>query len=95
VQHIVKVDAEEVFFPKKEFDVLVYLATHLDQVVTRDALLNAVWGTDVRVVDRTIDVHIRKIREKLEHYADYIETIKGVGYRLREQARPDESAERA
>ena len=56
------------------------------QVVKRESLLNAVWGDDVLVVDRTIDVHIRKIREKLGRYADYIETIKGVGYRLREQS---------
>ncbi len=84
-QHIVKIDKKEVFFPKKEFEVLLYLATHLDQVVTRDTLLGAVWGSEVQVVDRTIDVHIRKIREKLDNHADMIETIKGVGYRMRER----------
>lgn len=83
-QHRIKVRGKEVFFPKKEFDVLVYLVKHLDQVVSRETLLHSVWGADVLVVDRTVDVHIRKIREKLEHCADYIETIKGVGYRMRE-----------
>ena len=84
-QHRVKVAGKEIFFPKKEFEVLTYLATHLDQVVNRETLLNTIWGTDVRVVDRTVDVHIRKIREKLGKYADYIETIKGIGYRFQEK----------
>lgn len=83
-QHVVLVNKKELFFPKKEFDVLFYLARHTGEVVSRESLLNNVWGSDVQVVDRTVDVHIRKIREKLDHYAEYIETIKGVGYRLRE-----------
>jgi two-component system alkaline phosphatase synthesis response regulator PhoP len=85
-QHIITVGDKEVFFPRKEFEVLLHLAKHAGQVVRRESLLNAVWGNDVLVVDRTIDVHIRKIREKLDRCADYIETIKGVGYRLREPA---------
>lgn len=83
-QHIVRIDGKEVFFPRKEFQILVYLTTHIGVVVNRETLLNAVWGSDVYVVDRTVDVHIRKIREKLGKYADFIETIKGVGYRMRE-----------
>jgi len=83
-QHIVQVNKKEVFFPKKEFEVLLYLAKHVGQVVNRETLLNNIWGTDVHVVDRTVDVHIRKIREKLGKYADYIETIKGVGYKMKE-----------
>ncbi len=83
-QHIIRINNKEVFFPKKEFQLLHYLAAHAGNVVNREALLNAVWGSDVYVVDRTVDVHIRKIREKLGKYADYVETIKGVGYRLRE-----------
>ncbi len=83
-QHIVRVDKTEVFFPKKEFEVLWFLASHSGQIVNRETLLNAIWGTEVRVVDRTVDVHIRKIREKLGKYGDYIETIKGVGYRMRD-----------
>jgi len=83
-EHIVRINKKEIFFPKKEFDVLLYLARHAGKVVNREALLNAVWGTDVQVVDRTIDVHVRKIREKLGKFAEYLETIKGVGYRMRE-----------
>lgn len=82
-QHTVHINKKEIFFPKKEFEVLFYLASHVDQVVTRETLLNNIWGSDVQVVDRTVDVHIRKIREKLGKHADCIETIKGVGYRLR------------
>jgi len=78
----VKLGKEEMSFPKKEFATLVYLVRHRGSVVTREALLNAVWGEDVVVVERTVDVHIRKIREKLGKYGDYIETIKGVGYRF-------------
>ncbi len=81
--HVVRIDDKEIFFPKKEFEVLLYLAKHADIVVNRETLLNTIWGSDVRVIDRTVDVHIRKIREKLGKYADYIDTIKGVGYRLK------------
>lgn len=83
-QHTVTVNKKEIFFPKKEFEILYYLAQHVGEVVNRTTLLNKIWGTDVIVGDRTIDVHIRKIREKLGKHADYIETIKGVGYRMRE-----------
>lgn len=69
-------------FPKKEFEVLLFLARHPDRVITRETLLNEVWGRNVYVVDRTVDVHIRKIREKLARHADLIETVKGVGYRF-------------
>jgi len=74
---------KEIAFPRKEFETLVYLAKNRGRVITRESLLNAVWGENVYVVDRTIDVHIRKIREKLGKYADYIETVKGVGYRFK------------
>lgn len=83
-RHVVHVNKKEVFFPKKEFQILLYLATRSGTVVNRETLLNAIWGSDVYVVDRTVDVHIRKIREKLGKYAEYIDTIKGVGYRMRE-----------
>ncbi len=83
-RHLVLVNDREIFFPKKEFEILSYLATYQGEVVTRERLLNAIWGHNVYVIDRTVDVHIRKIREKLGTYADYIETIKGVGYRMKE-----------
>jgi two-component system, OmpR family, alkaline phosphatase synthesis response regulator PhoP len=82
-QHMVRIRDEEVFFPRKEFEILLYLMRHSGLVVTREMLLTAIWGASVFVVDRTIDVHIRKIREKLGDAADYIDTIKGVGYRMR------------
>jgi two-component system alkaline phosphatase synthesis response regulator PhoP len=74
---------EETFrLPRKEFELLYYLASHPGRVFTRDELLDSVWGRDVFVVDRTVDVHVRKIREKLG--SEYIETVKGVGYKLAE-----------
>ncbi len=82
--YIIKIEGKEVYFPNKEFQLLLYLALNQGKVITRETLLKAVWGEDVFVVDRTVDVHIRKIREKLGKYADYIETIKNVGYKLRE-----------
>jgi len=77
--------SKDLVFPKKEFETLVYLVRHRGRVISRDVLLNAVWGEGVFVVDRTVDVHIRKIREKLGTYADMIETVKGVGYRCKAQ----------
>ena len=81
--YTVKLRKREVFFPKKEFEILALLAGRVGRVFTREALLNAIWGTDVVVIDRTVDVHIRKIREKLGKDAEMIETLKGVGYRFR------------
>jgi two-component system alkaline phosphatase synthesis response regulator PhoP len=59
------------------------LARNAGKVFNRETLLKDVWGGDVYVVDRTVDVHIRKIREKLGKYSELIETIKGVGYRFK------------
>jgi two-component system, OmpR family, alkaline phosphatase synthesis response regulator PhoP len=81
----VKVGGDDLFFPRKEFEVLTYLARHRGRVMTRDMILDAVWGQEVHVVDRTIDVHIRGIREKLGKRGDVIETVKGVGYRFKEE----------
>jgi two-component system, OmpR family, alkaline phosphatase synthesis response regulator PhoP len=80
----VYVSKKEIFFPKKEFEVLSFLVKNAGKVVTRETLLSQIWGSDVYVIDRTVDVHIRKIREKLGNNADYIDTIKGVGYRMKE-----------
>lgn len=68
----------EVYLPNKEFKLLVLLASKPDRVFTREEIYNAVWGSDIIVGDRTIDVHIRKLREKFED--SYIQTIKGIGY---------------
>lgn len=81
-RYIVTKNGEEFHLPRKEFELLFYLASRKGRVLDRQTLLNKVWGNNIYVVDRTVDVHVRKIREKLgEHY---IETIKGVGYRFKE-----------
>lgn len=80
--YLVRIKGEQVFFPRKEFEILYYLASHEGKVVSRETLLSRIWGADVYVGDRTVDVHIRKIREKLGDHADMIETIKGVGYKF-------------
>jgi two-component system, OmpR family, alkaline phosphatase synthesis response regulator PhoP len=80
---IVMLNGKEINFPRKEFEILNYLASHPNKVFNRDTILRDVWGTDIFVVERTIDVHIRKIREKFGRYADMIETIKGVGYKFK------------
>ena len=67
---------------RKEFDLLYFFASRPGKVFSRQELLDQVWGRDVYVVDRTIDVHVRKIREKVGER--YIETIKGVGYRFKD-----------
>jgi two-component system alkaline phosphatase synthesis response regulator PhoP len=74
-------EAESFRMPRKEFELLYFLASHPGKVFTRQDVLNRVWGRDVYVVDRTVDVHVRKVREKLGE--GYIETVKGVGYRFR------------
>jgi len=66
--------------PKKEFELLYYLAENPNKVHTRDELLQNIWGSDVYVLARTVDVHIRKVREKIGE--GYISTLKGVGYKF-------------
>lgn len=81
-RYIVTRGEEEFQLPRKEFELLYYLASRKGKVRDRQTLLNKVWGDNVYVVDRTVDVHVRKIREKLGDH--YIETVKGVGYRFKE-----------
>lgn len=82
----VSVDQKEIMLTKKEFEILLFLARRPGRVITRRILLDELWDDNVVVIDRTVDVHIRKIREKLgENYQDYIETIKGVGYRFKSE----------
>ena len=71
--------AEKIELAKKEFELLSLLVSKPGKVFTREEIFNKIWGTDVIVGNRTIDVHIRKLREKLGN--DYIKTIKGVGYK--------------
>jgi two-component system, OmpR family, alkaline phosphatase synthesis response regulator PhoP len=77
------VNGKEKFFPKKEFQVLYLLASKPDKLFNRTEILQKIWGEDIMVIDRTIDVHIRKIREKLGIYSKCISTIKGVGYKFK------------
>jgi two-component system alkaline phosphatase synthesis response regulator PhoP len=84
--YTVRIDDRESFFPKKEFELLAFLASNRGKVFTRETLLKRIWGESVYVVDRTVDVHVSKIREKLGKYGPLIETVKGVGYRFRESS---------
>lgn len=74
-------ERETIRLPRKEFELLYYVASHPGKVFSRQELLDQVWGHDVYVVDRTVDVHVRKIREKLGSHL--IETVKGIGYKFK------------
>ncbi len=78
--YTVKVKGKEINLPKKEFELLYFLAQNPNKVFNRDDLLQNIWGSDVYVLARTVDVHIRKVREKIGD--DYITTVKGVGYKF-------------
>jgi two-component system alkaline phosphatase synthesis response regulator PhoP len=78
VQYAATFQGRALILPKKEFELLSFLAKNPNKVFNRDELLEKVWGSDVFVVERTVDVHIRKLREKIPEY--YIKTLKGVGY---------------
>ena len=79
-KYLIKKDNQSINLPKKEFELISLLASRPGKVFTREDILKNVWGDDVVVGDRTIDVHIRKLREKLGDA--YIRTIKGVGYKF-------------
>jgi len=79
-QYLVFKGDEKIELPKKEFELLTLLATKPGKVFTRDEILERVWGNDVVVGDRTIDVHIRKLREKFGD--ELIKTVKGIGYKF-------------
>ena len=81
-RYVVELEGKELQLPKKEFELLELLASRPGKVFNRDQILAVVWGNDTIVGERTIDVHIRKLREKLGD--DYIRTIKGVGYTFEE-----------
>jgi two-component system alkaline phosphatase synthesis response regulator PhoP len=78
-RYVVIINENEITLPRKEFELLHLLASKPNKVFTRDEIYNRIWTGDVIVGDRTIDVHIRKIREKLNN--ECIKTIKGVGYK--------------
>lgn len=78
--YTIKVRNKEINLPKKEFELLYFLAQNPNKVFSRDELLQNIWGTDVYVLARTVDVHIRKVRERIGE--EYITTVKGVGYKF-------------
>ena len=79
--YVVKVDGESLSLPRKEFEILYLLASKPGKVFKRDEIFDRIWGADVIVGGRTIDVHVRKLREKLGR--SFIETVKGVGYKFK------------
>lgn len=83
-KHSVKVHGESVPLTFKEFELLCYLMENEGIVLTRDQLLSKIWGYDFDGETRTVDVHIRTLRQKLGVASSYIETIRGVGYKLEE-----------
>ena len=80
-EYLVTQNKNEIMLPRKEFELLFLLASKPEKVFTRDEIMNKVWGTQVVVGDRTIDVHIRKLREKIGD--KHIRTLKGVGYKFK------------
>lgn len=79
-KYIVSVEGKDMVLPKKEFELLLFLVRKPEKVFSREEIFNNVWGEEVIVGDRTIDVHIRKLREKIGE--DHIVTVKGVGYKF-------------
>lgn len=82
-KYVVKLGEKELFLPKKEFELLLLLASKPGKVFSREEIFRKIWGDDVIVGDRTIDVHVRKLREKVGE--NYIITIKGVGYKFNDE----------
>jgi two-component system alkaline phosphatase synthesis response regulator PhoP len=78
-KYIVEKNGHIINLPRKEFELLALLTSQPDHVFERDVILDKVWGSDIVVGDRTIDVHVRKLREKIGD--QYIKTIKGIGYK--------------
>ncbi|MFR9207690.1 MAG: response regulator transcription factor [Lachnospiraceae bacterium] len=81
---VVMVDGEKIDLSPKEYDLLVYLAKNANIALTRDKILNNVWGYDFYGDDRTLDTHIKLLRSRLGKYRDHIVTLRGVGYRFEE-----------
>ena len=80
--HTVYVGSTQIFLTVKEFDLLVLLLKNRGYVVTREQLLDSVWKIDAEIESRTVDVHIRTLRQKLNKAGEIIETIRGVGYKV-------------
>lgn len=83
-RHRCYVDGQEIDLTAKEFELLVHLMSRPGRVVSRGQLLDAVWGSEITVTTRTIDTHLKRLREKLGSAGDLIETVRGIGYRFAE-----------
>ena len=81
-KHIVTVDGKNVALTLKEFEMLCMLLENRNVVLTRDQILNSVWGYSFDGESRTVDVHIRTLRQKLGTAGDLIETVRGIGYKI-------------
>ena len=81
-RHMVKVDGEEVSLTNKEFELLCLRLEHQGMAMTRDAIMDGVWGQEFSRENRTLDVHVRTLRTKLGPAGHYIETVRGVGYKM-------------
>ena len=83
-KHVVKVDGETVNLTLKEFEMLCLLLENRGIVLTRDQMLNRIWGYSFDGESRTVDVHVRTLRQKLGSAGDLIETVRGIGYKIGE-----------
>ena len=79
-EYKITVQENEIFLPRKEFELIYLLASKKNKVCKREEIMETIWGSDVVVGDRTIDVHIRKLREKIGN--NYVKTVKGIGYKF-------------
>jgi DNA-binding response OmpR family regulator len=84
-RHIVEVDGRDVALTATEFKLLTEIIQARGKVLTRDSLLSRVWGYEFDGYARTVDTHVRRLRQKLGLYANFVETVRGVGYRFREE----------
>jgi two-component system alkaline phosphatase synthesis response regulator PhoP len=84
-KHVVAIKGKKLGLTAKEFELLDYFLTHAGRVLSRDVLLNNVWGYDYFGTTRTVDVHVRRLREKIGAYEKHIQTVKGYGYLFKEE----------
>jgi two-component system phosphate regulon response regulator PhoB len=80
--HRVRVDEQDIDLTVIEWKLLLALHENRDRVLTRGALLDGIWGSDVSVTTRTVDTHVKRLRDKLQRAGEYIETVRGIGYRF-------------